>query len=184
MRRLIKYGIPVVGGLAAMGAAQAQNEDRGSAALAGTGGILGAGAGLLAARMAGKYAPVIAERLQGAIVPAGKAVRSAMESVPEGSQRAAALGGMRNVLAGAYRSAGNISPGLVQKTAAVAAVPATTALAGLGGVAAGAIPGALGVPGFQQQQAMQMQEAVVDPESYGSSNSAGARYKTPTLQYL
>jgi len=35
----------------------------------------------------------------------------------------------------------------------------------------------LGVPGFQQQQ-------IKDPEAYGSSNSPGARYKTPTMQYL
>jgi hypothetical protein len=165
-----------------MGGAELQGEDSGSKILAGVGGLYGAGAGLLAARMAGKYAPVIAERLQGVIAPVGKAVRSGMEASPEGSNRLAALGQMRNVLAGAYRSAGNISPGAVQKAAAAAVVPTTTALAGLGGVAAGAIPGALGVPGFQQ--AMQMQENLVDPEAYGSSNSAGARYKAPTLQYV
>jgi hypothetical protein len=33
------------------------------------------------------------------------------------------------------------------------------------------------VPGFQQ-------DTGVDPESYGSSNSTGARYKVPTLQYV
>jgi len=183
-RPLLAYGVPAAAGLAVGGALAAQGEDPGSAALGGIAGALGARGALGAARMAGKYAPAIAEGLQGAIVPVGKAVRSAMESVPEGGRRAAALGGMRNVLADAYRSAGNISPGLVQKTAAASAVPAATALAGLGGVAAGAIPGALGVPGFTQQQAMQMQQNVVDPEEYGSSNSAGARYKAPTLQYV
>jgi len=44
-------------------------------------------------------------------------------------------------------------------------------------MAAAQIPGALGVPGFVQQPAL-------DPESYGSSNSLGARYKAPTMQYV
>ncbi len=175
MRRLIKYGIPMAGGAAAMGAAAAQGEDRGSAILAGAGGILGAGAGLLAGRLAGRYAPAIGEMMQGAIKPAGQAVRAAMESVPAGGKRAQALSKMRNVLADAYVSAGNIPAAAVQKAAAGLAVPASAALAGLGGVAAGAVPGALGVPGFTQG---------VDPERYGSSNSPGAQYKTPTLQYL
>jgi len=183
-RPLLAYGVPAAAGLAVGGALAAQGEDPGSAALGGIASALGARGALGAARMAGKYAPAIAEKMQGAIAPAGKAVRSAMEAAPEGGQRAAALGGMRNVLAGAYRSAGNVSPGLVQKTAAAAAVPTAAAVAGLGGVAAGAIPGALGVPGFTQEQAMQMQQNVVDPEEYGSSNSTGARYKAPTLQYL
>ena len=56
-------------------------------------------------------------------------------------------------------------------TTAVATVPTAALTAGLGGVAAGAIPGAFGVPGF------------VDPESYGSSNSPGARYKQTTVNY-
>jgi hypothetical protein len=53
-------------------------------------------------------------------------------------------------------------------------------LAGLGGMAGGGVSNiaqSLGVPGFQQQQ-------ITDPEAYGSSNSPGARYKTPTMQYL
>jgi hypothetical protein len=57
--------------------------------------------------------------------------------------------------------------------AAAGLVPASALTAGLGGVAAGAIPGALGVPGFTG----------IDPESYGSSNSPGARYKASTAQY-
>ena len=56
-------------------------------------------------------------------------------------------------------------------TAAVT-VPSAALAAGLGGVAAGQIPGAFGIPGF------------VDPESYGSSNSPGARYKQTTVNYV
>ena len=55
---------------------------------------------------------------------------------------------------------------------AVATVPAAGLAAGLGGVAAGEIPGAFGIPGF------------VDPEAYGSSNSPGARYKQSTVNYM
>ncbi len=175
MRRLVKYGIPLAGGAAALGAAASQGEDRGSAILAGAGGMLGAGAGLLAGRFAGRYAPVIGEAMQSAIAPAGKALNAAIESVPSGGKRAEALGKMRDVLRGAYAAAGNVPASTVQKTAAGFAVPASTALAGLGGVAAGAVPGALGIPGFT---------GAVDPESYGSSNSEGARYKTPTMQYM
>jgi len=175
MRRLVKYGIPIAGGLAAMGAAEAQGEDPGSKILAGVGGLYGAAAGLKGARLAGRYAPAIGEALQSVITPAGKTVRAAMESVPAGGKRAEALGKMRNVLADAYVAAGNIPASAVQRAAASLAVPASAGLAGLGGLAAGAIPGALGVPGFAQG---------VDPEAYGSSNSEGARYKTPTTQYM
>jgi len=63
----------------------------------------------------------------------------------------------------------NISKGL-----AAGMVPASAAAAGLGGVALGAIPGAMGMPGFQQG---------IDPESYTSSNMPGARQSISTLQY-
>jgi hypothetical protein len=55
-------------------------------------------------------------------------------------------------------------------------VPGAAALAGLGGIAAGGGLEAMGVPGFQQSQ-------YVDPEGYGSSNSAGARTKATTVSY-
>jgi hypothetical protein len=50
--------------------------------------------------------------------------------------------------------------------------------AGLGGVALGAIPGSMGVPGFSQQN------LITDPEYPGSSNTNMARASTPTLRYL
>ena len=73
-----------------------------------------------------------------------------------------------NPLAGAI--AGGL--GRFQRTGDLGSSALYGGAVGLGGVAAGAIPGAFGVPGF------------VDPESYGSSNSPGARYKQTTVNYV
>jgi hypothetical protein len=59
----------------------------------------------------------------------------------------------------------------------VGLVPASALTAGLGGVALGAIPGSMGIPGFQQN-------VITDPEYPGSSNTSMARASTPTLRYL
>lgn len=51
---------------------------------------------------------------------------------------------------------------------------------GLGGLLGGGVANTgdlVGIPGLQQA-------APMDPEAYGSSNSMGARYKTPTMQYV
>ena len=51
---------------------------------------------------------------------------------------------------------------------------------GAGGLIGGGVANVgqlVGSPGLQQQ-------APMDPESYGSSNSMGARYKQPTMQYV
>ena len=51
---------------------------------------------------------------------------------------------------------------------------------GLGGLVGGGVSNVgelAGIPGLQQNMPM-------DPEAYGSSNSAGARYKAPTMQYV
>jgi hypothetical protein len=56
---------------------------------------------------------------------------------------------------------------------------ALTAAGGLGGILGGGaanIAQLVGIPGLEQ--------TAVDPESYGSSNSPGARYKEPTMQYM
>jgi hypothetical protein len=174
-RPLLAYGVPAAAGLAVGGALTGQGEAPGTAVLGGLAGALGARGALGAGRLAGRYAPAIGEMMQSAIAPVGRAVRSAAKSVPAGGKRAEALGGMRNMLADAYRSAGNISPASIQKAAAGVAVPAGAALAGLGGQAAGMGLSAINMPGFAPG---------VDPELYGSSNSPGAQYKTPTLQYL
>jgi len=160
MRNRLKIGIPLGAGLATGGYALSQGEDPGSAALAGLGGAAGGAAGLLRARqLAGKYSPDMRSMIEGAATRPGtsdfitNALQGPLNLSPEDLQR----------------SLGKASAGI--------AVPVGAGLAGLGGVAAGAIPGAMGVPGFQQQQ-------YVDPESYGSSNTRGARAATTTLQYM
>ena len=57
----------------------------------------------------------------------------------------------------------------------------------LGGMLGGGVANVgnmAGISGLQQAQDMQMLAQSIDPESYGSSNSAGARYKAPTTQYV
>ena len=162
MRPLLKYGVPAAAGLAAGGYALSQGEDPGSAALAAAAGGLGGAAGLLGTRaLAGKYAPELANKVRNVVTPeiADKLGMTAISGPIDPSVQR--KGPTREYA----------------KALAAGLVPASAAAAGLGGIAAGAIPGALGVPGFVQQPAL-------DPESYGSSNSMGARYKTPTMQYV
>ena len=160
MRNRLKIGIPLGAGLATGGYALSQGEDPGSAALAGVGGALGGAAGLLGARqLAGKYSPDIRNMIEGT----------------------ASRPGTPNFVTNALQKPLNLRPEELERMggrgAASLAVPVGAGLASLGGIAAGAIPGAMGVPGFQQQQ-------YVDPESYGSSNTRGARAATTTLQYM
>ena len=160
MRNRLKIGIPLGAGLATGGYALSQGEDPGSAALAGVGGALGGAAGLLGARqLAGKYSPEIRNRIKDAASRPG---------IPTFLQE-----GLEKTL---QLSPEDLERRLGKRTAGLA-VPVGAGLASLGGIAAGAIPGAMGVPGFQQQQ-------YVDPESYGSSNTRGARAATTTLQYM
>jgi hypothetical protein len=164
MRGALKYGVPIAAGLGVGGYALSQGEDPGSAALAAGAGALGGAAGLLGARkLAGKYMP---EDVQEKLLNAAVKNR-------EGGKRQAAL-------LNAAEVAGNVNPRTLGKVAAAGLVPAAALTAGLGGVALGAIPGAVGVPGFQQGMA-------IDPESPGSSNTASAKYGvTPyaSTQYM
>lgn len=174
MRPLLKYGIPAAAGLATGGYALAQGEDPGSAALAALTGGAGAAGGLLASRqLAGKYAPVIATAMQESIVPVGQKIRAGMEQSEPGSFKRKVLEKTRGALAGGYKALddGKADRYLGQALAAGLA-PAAAGVAGLGGIALGAIPGSMGIPGFTNQP--------IDPESYGSSNSPGARYKQTT----
>lgn len=167
-RPLLAYGVPAAAGLVAGGALAAQGEDPGSAVLGGIAAGLGARGALGAARLAGKYAgPARAAVASKAIEGLGAIGGSA----PAGSKRAAFARGSMGPIADV------INRGISKEAAAVAGVPLAGGLAGIGGVAAGMIPGALGVPGF-------MQNPAVDPEGYGSSNSPGAIYKAPTAQYM
>jgi hypothetical protein len=191
MRPLFKYGVPIAGGLAAGGYALSQGEDPGSAALSGVGGALGGTAGLMAAnKLAGKYGrflPELAEK--GLNKPMGQSNRSIRERVSQGIVNSPEYMS-RGQAATLYdpKTVGNIArtnllglPANLEAAAlpgmAAGLVPGAAALAGLGGVAAGGGLEAMGVPGFQQNIPM-------DPEAYGSSNSAGARYKAPTMQYV
>lgn len=97
---------------------------------------------------------------------------------------AATLGAARNpsVLRAAVKKAGSAQPirNAVQRVATTGALSlgAIPVAAGLGGMLGGGgsnLYEAMGVPGFQ---------AGTDPEAYGSSNSPGAIYKTPTTQYM
>jgi hypothetical protein len=188
MRSLVKYGVPAAAGLAAGGYALSQGEDPGSAILGGAAGALGGAAGLLGARgLAGKYSPVIVQEVDKRLTGLGNRIGDYGRNLPKESQvRAAATRGAADVvsaLQGAATGPNAIMPwpsqgnkAAIAKGLAGAMVPASAAAAGLGGVALGAIPGAIGIPGFQQ--------GVVDPEAYGSSNSEGARYKAPTMQYV
>jgi hypothetical protein len=182
MRPLIKYGIPAAAGLA-VGGMLAQDQQPGVAALGGLGAALGTAAGLKGARsagiaLAGKYAPQAAGAMQAHVItPLGKQVKKQIDQIPAERQqgfRATALGDIRQGLLNIDKAAHNVPPRALQVGAAGLAVPTSAGLAALGGQAAGMIPGALNVPGFAPQQQS------IDPESYGSSNSPGARYKQTT----
>ena len=185
MRGTLKYGVPIAAGLGVGGYALSQGEDPGSAALAAGAGALGAGGGLLGARLAGKYmAPALREAADTHLVgtvkePKGIAalLSSAVKSIPADRQeglRAKALQGIANTTADVLTNV--TDPRGLGKIAAAGLVPASALTAGLGGVALGAIPGAMGLPGFQQGGG-------IDPESpYISQNPRGLGMTT--MQYV
>jgi len=164
MRPLLKYGVPAAAGLATGGYALSQGEDPGSAALAAGLGGLGAAGGLLASRkLAGRYAPQLVSKTQRGLGRIEDRLSQASARRPDGSMRANVLLDLSGV---AGQAADAMTERGMAKAAAVGLVPASALAAGLGGVAAGAVPGALGMPGFQQ---------VIDPEMPGSSNTLGSR---------
>jgi len=165
MRGTLRYGVPIAAGLATGGYALSQGEDPGSAALAAGAGALGGAAGLLGARsLAGKYGPVLANKARNVVTPeiADKLGMNVIQGPIDASVQRK----------GPTRAYG--------KAMAAGLVPASALTAGLGGVALGAIPGAMGMPGFQQGGA-------IDPEFPGSSNTPSAQHGvTPnatTLRY-
>jgi hypothetical protein len=186
MRGYIKYGVPLAGGLATAGYAASQGEDPGSAVLAGLAGGAGAAGGLLAARkLAGKYAQPLREAAQTHLTgteesPAGlgqlfSAARSRIPADRKEGLRSKLLEGTALKTADVLTNV--TDPRGLGKAMAAGLVPAGALTAGLGGIAAGAIPGAMGVPGFQQN-------VITDPELVGSSNTQMARMSTPTLRYI
>lgn len=176
MRAALKYGVPIAAGLATGGYALSQGEDPGSAALAGIGGLLGGAAGLKGARniaLAGKYGGSLSQGTQRLL---GKA-EDRLAQASYGAKNDLISDTLLNLSGAAGNVAERITPRNIGRVLAAGAVPTAALTAGLGGVALGAIPGSMGLPGF-------VQGGAVDPESYGSSNSPGARYKAPTMQYL
>ena len=191
MRPMIQYGVPTVAGLGTSIKASGEDENIGPIALAGAAGAAGGYGGLLAARqlgpggmLAGKLAPFLTEagqRISPTLLNYGRNRRGS-NKVPKKAflgKQAEGLGralrddrlfsdvrGLESVMQDAD-IARNIGKGVATVT-----VPVAGLAAGLGGVAAGKAVGAFGVPGF------------VDPESYGSSNSPGARYKQTTVNYV
>jgi hypothetical protein len=175
MRGALKFGVPIAAGLATGGYALSQGEDPGSAALAAAAGGLGGGAGLLAARgLAGKYAPNLREAAGTYLTGTrenpkgiGALLSSARKAIPADRQeglRAKAVEGAANMTAKALTGA--TDPRGLGKIAAAGLVPGSALAAGLGGIALGAVPGAMGVPGFQQNMAL-------DPEGYVNQNPRG-----------
>ena len=164
-RPLLAYGVPAAAGLVAGGALAAQGEDPGSAVLGGIAAGLGARGALGAARLAGKYAgPARAALASRAIENLGKI---------EGGYPA----GLINAEMGRQADLINrfASDKAVKRAAGVVGVPLAAGLAGAGGLAAGDLAGAIGIPGFQQG---------IDPESYSSNNTEMARMGVPTMQYM
>lgn len=190
MRGALKYGVPAAAGLATGGYALSQGEDPGSAGLAAGLGALGAYGGLSGATaLAGRYNPDLVAAAQKQITGLGNKIGDAARDLPEKGMRRKAANVAADVvsavdtrlfgdpLAGVSATLPFPSQGVqrnISKGLAAGMVPASAAAAGLGGAALGAVPGALGMPGFQQG---------IDPESYASSNMPGARQSISTLQY-
>ncbi len=184
MRNRLAYGVPIAAGLATGGYALSQGEDPGSALLAAGAGGLGAYGGL---QLAGRYAPTLAART-GALLKGQKASGLTKEQILAAPIVPGTVGkGL--VAQGPVNPSLNASPEKRMgptarsygKVAAAGLVPAAALTAGLGGVALGAIPGAMNLPGFQQGMA-------IDPEDPRvSSNTPGAKYSVSpyaSTQYM
>ena len=191
MNPMIQYGIPTVAGLGTSIKASREDENIGTIGLAGAAGAAGGFGGLMAAR---QLAPQLAGRLAPFLSQAGASVAPSMKKYGIPSKKGTNQYQAKETSRPLGKTIGELGETLADKegieskvknllenqnaaralgigTAAVT-VPSAALAAGLGGVAAGQVPGAFGIPGF------------VDPESYGSSNSPGARYKQTTVNYV
>ena len=193
MRGSLKYGVPAAAGLGLAAYGAQQGTTPGEAALVGGTAALGGAAGLLGARaLAGKYNPALVAAAQKNVTRLGNKIGDVARDLPEkGLRRGAANVAADVVSAADVRLFGDPTAGIsaaipsptkgvqrnIGKGIAAGLVPAAALLSAGGGAALSEIPAALGVPGFVQNQAL-------DPESYGSSNSPGARYKASTMQYM
>ncbi len=193
MRGTFKYGIPAAAGLGLAAYGAQQGATPGETALVGGTAALGGAAGLLGARaLAGKYNPALVAAAQKNVTRLGNKIGDVARDLPEkGLRRGAANVAADVVSAADARLFGDPTAGIsaaipfptqgvqrnIGKGIAAGLVPGAALSSAGGGAALSEIPAALGVPGFVQNQAL-------DPESYGSSNSPGARYKASTMQYM
>jgi hypothetical protein len=154
--------------------------------LGGAAAALGARGGLGAGRvLAGKYNPALIASAQKQLTGLGNKIGDYARELPEKGLRRQAANVAADVVAGldtrlfgdplkgvsaAIPFPTRGAQGKIAKGISAVAAPAASVAAGLGGVALGAIPGSLGVPGFQQGMA-------IDPEDPRvSSNTPGAKY--------
>jgi len=193
MRGALKYGVPAAAGLGLAAYGVQQGATPGEAALVGGTAALGGAAGLLGARaLAGKYNPALVAAAQKNVTRLGNKIGDVARDLPEkGFRRGAANVAADVVSAADARLFGDPNAGIsaaipfptqgvqrnIGKGIAAGLVPGAALSSAGGGIALSQIPAALGAPGFVQSQAL-------DPESYGSSNSPGARYKASTMQYM
>jgi hypothetical protein len=193
MRGTFKYGIPAAAGLGLAAYGAQQGATPGETALVGGTAALGGAAGLLGARaLAGKYNPALVAAAQKNVTRLGNKIGDVARDLPEkGLRRGAANVAADVVSAADARLFGDPTAGIsaaipfptqgvqrnIGKGIAAGLVPGAALSSAGGGIALSQIPAALGAPGFVQNQAL-------DPESYGSSNSPGARYKASTMQYM
>jgi hypothetical protein len=147
------------------------------------GGLGAVGGGLGAGALAGRYMPIVAKQAVRAVDKSKKQVSEKLANAAVGMDKYGAGG------PGAIGAMASDVQNLLLKGADAALnVPTKSlvrggALAGnIGAGALGATVGANVLGGIGQ--AMYPQQEAVDPESYGSSNSMGARYKPPTMQYV
>ena len=147
------------------------------------GGIGFAGGALGGGALAGRYMPVVAQQA----LKAGTKGKQKLSAALRG-----AAGGMEKYGAGGPGAIGamatDVQSLLAKGAGAVENIPAASlarAGAGVGTLAGGGVGAVLGSQALGGiGNALMPQEPAVDPESYGSSNSMGARYKASTMQYV
>lgn len=147
------------------------------------GGLGAIGGGLGGAALAGRYMPIIGKQAVRAGVKGKQGLSEALRGAAEGMEKhgaggPGAIGAMATDVQGLLSKGADVASNL--PVAAIGRAGAAAGTIGTGALGAGLGGAALGGLG----QALMPQEQAVDPESYGSSNSQGARYKTPTMQYV
>ena len=147
------------------------------------GGIGFAGGALGGGALAGRYMPIIAQQAVRVGTKGKQKLSEALRGAAESMENYGAGGpGAIGAMAADVQNLLSKGAGAVEKIPVASLARVGTGIGTLAGGGAGAVLGsqALGSIG----NALMPQQEAVDPESYGSSNSAGARYKAPTMQYV